>query len=1141
MHPAYSATFIVTNANDSGAGSLRQAITDAASIPGPHAITFDPGFSGEIILQSALPVLDFDVTIDGSNVANVVISGDDQVRVFHVGNGYDSVSVTLREITLRDGSAEGGSGGSSGGGGGGGGGAGMGGGVFVDSNAQLVLDSVDLTDNEARGGAGGSAGTGDPYAGGGGGGLNGEDGQTPTGDNGGAGGGSGGAGGNDGFGGTGGSGQDGDFGGGGGGGGFGVSARGQGGAGGFGGGDGGRGGQSGISSNQAGNGGSGFGGAIFVREGGSVRVIDGAVSGNTSIAGSGRLTGAAAGSGFFLMDSDLIYEVSDGQTTTIADTIAGTSEAGLVKEGDGTLVLGGNNSYGGGTAINAGVLSIVHNNALGTGAGTVADGAALRLAGNISVSAPLSLAGTGPASGGALQNHSGTNSYSGDITLTDNASIVTHAGTLTLSGNIGGTGDPRDLTLGGDGNGVVSGFIGNGIRNLSMDGSGTWALTGGANLNGTVDIADGTLIADQGTHITSGAVNVSGTADIPHLIVRNGAVWSATGATLTIAETAGTHGTFDIGASEGETAAAPGAIHADAVYFGSGTGVLNFNHTGTYYTFDPVLSGSGRINFASGMTILTADSSAFTGTTTFTGGALRVDGTLGGSVEIGSGGVLAGSGTIGATTVSAGGTISPGNSIGTLNVDGDLTFEAGSIFRVDVDPGGTSSDLIQVDGTARLAGTVWHVGLPGEYRPLSEYTILSATDGLVGIFDGASSDYHFLSALLTYGTHDVTLQLVRNDTTLDSVARTSNQKAVADGIDSLDLSNAVKIAVVTQEASGARQAFDQLSGELHGSTMSALIAGGQTIRNTANDRIRSAHAAAGASDIPVLAFGPGATPMLVAANHDGPVIWSHGFGAWGSSDGDGNAASLNRTTGGLLIGADMPVGDWRVGMLGGYSHSHFDIGDRVSSGSSKTYHLGLYGGTEWGNIAFRTGTAYSRHNVETRRSVSIPGLSDTLTGNYKAGTFQIFGELGYGIELDTNTRLEPFINLAHVSLRRDGFAEQGGAGALSVARSSADSSFATLGITGEHNFALGVLDATSRGMIGWRHGFGDITPQSTHAFSAGNAFTIAGIPIARNTAVIEAGLDLDFTPDATFGISYRGEIGARHRDHGFTASLSVRF
>ncbi len=51
--PAYAATFTVTNANDSGAGSLRQAILDANAAAGTNTITFNADYT--ITLTSQLP------------------------------------------------------------------------------------------------------------------------------------------------------------------------------------------------------------------------------------------------------------------------------------------------------------------------------------------------------------------------------------------------------------------------------------------------------------------------------------------------------------------------------------------------------------------------------------------------------------------------------------------------------------------------------------------------------------------------------------------------------------------------------------------------------------------------------------------------------------------------------------------------------------------------------------------------------------------------------------------------------------------------------------------------------------------------------------------------------------------------------
>ncbi|MFX8573833.1 autotransporter domain-containing protein, partial [Acinetobacter baumannii] len=84
-------------------------------------------------------------------------------------------------------------------------------------------------------------------------------------------------------------------------------------------------------------------------------------------------------------------------------------------------------------------------------------------------------------------------------------------------------------------------------------------------------------------------------------------------------------------------------------------------------------------------------------------------------------------------------------------------------------------------------------------------------------------------------------------------------------------------------------------------------------------------------------------------------------------------------------------------------------------------------------------------DITATRSVILPGLSDTLTGHYNAGTAQVFGELGYGINAGA-ARFEPFANLAYVSLHTDAFTEKGGAAALTSAATATDTTFSTLGL-----------------------------------------------------------------------------------------------
>lgn len=704
---------------------------------------------------------------------------------------------------------------------------------------------------------------------------------------------------------------------------------------------------------------------------------------------------------------------------------------------------------------------------------------------------------------------------------------------------------------------TVQAGAGNLIRKA---GNGTLALTG-ANSYGDTHVLGGTLIGNTGsiTGNISNAANVvfdqasaaSFAGNIGGLGGADGTMVKRGAGTLTLSGNSALDWSIEAGGLITNADHFSGDAQID-----SGTS-LTFTQ-GSAATYAGVLSGAGVLNISGlGTVTLTGDSSAFTGTTAFSNGSLVVgssgSGALGGSVTIGSGGLLGGTGAIGSVgstvTVSSGGVHAPGNSIGVQNVAGDYVNRG--VLRIEATP--TAADKIVVAGNVDISGAALELVLsPATVASWDifngPFTIIDKTSAgaVVGNFaQPYTQNLLFLDALVAYDGgdgNDVTLSLQRNSSDFASVAHTRNQIATATALDSLDNSYAVwRSLTLTTDADTARASFDALSGEIHASARSALIEDSRFVRNAMNERVRAASGDVGASVAPILAYGPGSTPILAAADHPDAAVWSHGFGALGATRGDGNAVALDRHGGGMLIGADGPLGDWRAGVLAGYSRMTFAANGRDSSGASDAVHLGLYGGTEWGNVVFRGGTALSLHSIDTRRSVAIQGLSESLSASYTAATIQTFGELGYGFELGENMRVEPFVNLAHVGVRTNGFAESAGAAALSGRPGGSDVTFATIGVRGEHAAMFGGVEANFSGMLGWRHALGDVTPTSTHAFSGGNAFAIAGAPIARDSLVVETGLDLAFSPDARFGLSYSGQLAADAQDHGFKASLSVKF
>src|SRR5690606_11542315 len=122
------------------------------------------------------------------------------------------------------------------------------------------------------------------------------------------------------------------------------------------------------------------------------------------------------------------------------------------------------------------------------------------------------------------------------------------------------------------------------------------------------------------------------------------------------------------------------------------------------------------------------------------GGTLSVNGNFSSAnFLINQGGTLGGAGTIGDTNVD-GGRLAPGNSIDTLTVAGDVTFTASSIYEVEVDAAG-NADLLQVTGTATLGNAaVEVVAQSGTYRPLTDYTILTADEGIEGTFGSVETN-----------------------------------------------------------------------------------------------------------------------------------------------------------------------------------------------------------------------------------------------------------------------------------------------------------------------------------------------------------------------------------------------------------------
>ena len=217
---------------------------------------------------------------------------------------------------------------------------------------------------------------------------------------------------------------------------------------------------------------------------------------------------------------------TNGFNATLNELIGGAGA--LTKEGAGTLVLTGNNTYSGDTTVNAGTLAgnIASNTNLMVAGGATYDGTgaprvvnALNGGGTVINTDGLtaqsgSFGGTIEGGGSLTKDGAGTltlsgnNSYSGDTAI--NAGTLEITGTLgngNYSGNIANNGL---LVFNQDHDQSLSGVI-SGTGDLTKDGSGTLRLSGANTYSGVTKVEAGTLQAGAaGTFSPNSDMEVAG-------------------------------------------------------------------------------------------------------------------------------------------------------------------------------------------------------------------------------------------------------------------------------------------------------------------------------------------------------------------------------------------------------------------------------------------------------------------------------------------------------------------------------------------------------------------------------------------------------------------------------------------------------
>ena len=335
--------------------------------------------------------------------------------------------------------------------------------------------------------------------------------------------------------------------------------------------------------------------------------------------------------------------VAAGSAVGFLADISG-SGASIAKTGAGTLTLSGVNTYDGGTTVNNGTLqvdggSISHLSASTYVGSASGDDGTLAITNGGSVSNSTGYIGRLPGSSGTV-----TVDGSGSTWTNQGALYVGNTGNGTLFVTNGGAVSSNTASIGynaaGSGavtvDGAGSSWTDSNSVEIGSSGGGTLSVTGGGHFSSR-GIFIGDFAGSNGAVVISGAgssfnddtngteyVGFSGTGA---LLITEGGAANITGGsgTVYLGYNATGIGTLNIGAQQGDPAAAGGILNAATVTTFNGLGTVQFNTTANsaapyYFTKTGTSGGAAVLITGATQVISSAGYNVLTGANTYTGG-----------------------------------------------------------------------------------------------------------------------------------------------------------------------------------------------------------------------------------------------------------------------------------------------------------------------------------------------------------------------------------------------------------------------------------------------------------------------------------------------------------------------------------------
>jgi len=906
-----------------------------------------------------------------------------------------------------------------------------------------------------------------------------------------------------------------------------------------------------------------------------------------------EVIGSLAGDGLVTLGSGTLTAGGDNTDTTYSGVMSETGN--FAKAGTGTMIISGANTYTGTTTITGagGVLQLGASGVLADTTAVTVTGATTTFDLNDFDETIGSLAGTGLVDLG-----SATLTTGGDGTSTAYSGIMSGTGVLTKTGagtmTVSGANTYSGLTN------IVGGTLSIGaINHLGAAGSGITFNNGGIL---TITAAIGAPLTDAIAMTGAGTVNTTFANELSGIISGAGALTkTGAGGRLTLTGI----NTYDGGTTvtSGILAGAGGLVDAaplqGAIAIAAGA-ELDFVQAANA-TYDGVITGAGTLT-KSGAAVLTMTgvSGAFTGDTDLDAGTLWINGTLGGT----GGMVVAGAATLGGTgtytgnvVVNAAGIVAPGNSIGELTV-ANYNPAAASILNVEVDlptVGPPAADLLTVTaagaGSATIAaGALVDIDLLMNIHLMpsaaNTYNIIQTTGvggTVVGTFDALSLtpavnpvDTAIFQHSLTYTATTVNYVLNRN--TIQSLALTSNQRAVGTALearirDAGDmLNNVAPIINGYAQAAQVRTALNQISPASLDVSTGATLDNARRFNDGLTEQLRRYHVPGSAGsasgpgkatktarahddDMPLLAFGGNNDNVLAlmmeareqkradrAEITEGPLkVWVRQFNNWSDEDAENDIPGYENFTTGVAVGGDIKIGDnLAVGVAIGYSNTDIDLTGGFGEGEIDSLRGSIYATWFKGGAYADAVLGFGNNWYENTRN--LPFINRKATSDHTGQEYSAYLGGGYDF-LFFGGYVGPTVSVQYTGLSEESYNESG-AGALNQNIDSRDShSLQTaVGLRYLHPIKLPDEKTTLVPEVRakWLHEFMNDRDVSARFSGGGAAYTVDGNNVEKNSALLGGRLTAYLNDSISLYADYELQLQGSGGQTGHTVSAGLR-